>query len=92
MTGVEMAEQDTAIDVSDLDDLADSLDAGYELSQNPVLESSFEGIKTEGFEAESIEVEGIETPTPQSRHYWACDKFHRKLLLMPQMTVPPHRL
>ena len=64
MTGVEMAEQDTAIDVSDLDDLADSLDAGYELSQNPVLESSFEGIKTEGFEAESIEVEGIETPTP----------------------------
>ena len=64
MTGVEMAEQDTAIDVSDLDDLAGSLDAGYDLSQNPVLESSFEGIKTEGFEAESIEVEGIETPTP----------------------------
>lgn len=67
MTGVEMAAQDEPIGFSDLDDLADSVDAGYELSQNPVLESSFEGIKTEGIktqsiEAESIEVEGIETP------------------------------
>ncbi|ATQ84725.1 DNA translocase FtsK [Moraxella osloensis] len=62
IAGVEMAVQDAATDVSDLDDLAGSLDAGYDLSQNPVLESSFEGIKTDGFEAESIEVEGIETP------------------------------
>ena len=67
MTGVEMAAQDETFDLSDLDDLADSVDAGYDLSQNPVLESSFEGIKTEGIktqsiEAESIEVEGIETP------------------------------
>ena len=65
MTGVEMAEQDTAIGFSDLDDLADSVDAGYDLSQNPVLESSFEGIKTEGIKAEGIEAEGaegIETP------------------------------
>lgn len=68
MTGVEMAAQDAAIGSSDLDDLADSVDAGYDLSQNPVLESSFEGIQTEGIktqsiEAESIEVEGIETPS-----------------------------
>lgn len=67
MTGVEMAAQDETFDLSDLDHLVDSVDAGYELSQNPVLESSFEGIKTEGIktqsiEAESIEVEGIETP------------------------------
>lgn len=62
MTGVEMAEQDAAIGLSDSDDLADSVDAGYEISQNPVLESSFEGIKTEGVEVESIEAEGIETP------------------------------
>lgn len=60
MMGVEIAEQDTAIDVSDLDDLADSLDAGYDLSQNPVLEPPFEGIKTEGIKAEGIEAEGIE--------------------------------
>ena len=57
MTGVEMAEQDAAIGSSDLDDLADSVDAGYDLSQNPVLEPPFEGIKTEG-----VEAEGIETP------------------------------
>ena len=72
MTGVEMAEQDAATDVSDLDDLLGSVDAGYDLSQNPVLESSFEGIKTkdiktqsieaESIEVEGIEVEGIETP------------------------------
>ena len=67
MTGVEMAERDAAIGSSDLDDLADSIDTGYDLSQNPVLEPSFESIKTEGVEAEgikaeSIEVEGIETP------------------------------
>ena len=62
MTGVEMAEQDETIDLSDLDDLADSVDAGYDLSQNPVLEPPFEGIKTDGFEAEGIESEGIETP------------------------------
>lgn len=62
IAGVEIAEQDEPIDVSDLDHLADSIDAGYDLSQNPVLEPPFEGIKTEGFEAESIEVEGIETP------------------------------
>lgn len=62
MTGVEMAAQDTAIGSSDLDDLTDSIDAGYELSQNPVLESSFEDIKTDGIEAEGVEV--IETPTP----------------------------
>lgn len=62
MTGVEIAEQDETIDLSDLDHLAGSVDAGYELSQNPVLEPPFEGIKTDGFEAESIEAEGIETP------------------------------
>ena len=67
MTGVEMAEQETAIGLSDLDDLADSIDTEYELSQNPVLEPPFEGIKTDGIktqsiEAESIEAEGIETP------------------------------
>lgn len=62
MTSVERAEQDETIGLSDLDHLADSVDAGYDLSQNPVLEPPFEGIKTEGFEAESIEVEGIETP------------------------------
>lgn len=60
MTGVEMAGQDTAIGLSDLDHLADSVDAGYDLSQNPVLEPPFEGIKTEGVEAESIEAEGVE--------------------------------
>ena len=67
MTSREMAGQDAAIGLSNLDDLADSVDAGYELSQNPVLEPPFEGIKTEGVEAESIEAEGaegIETPTP----------------------------
>ncbi len=62
MTDVEMAAQDTAIGLSNSDDLADSINTGYQLSQNPVLESPFEGIKTEGFEAKSIEVEGIETP------------------------------
>lgn len=65
MTSREVAGQDAAIGSSDLDHLADSVDAGYELSQNPVLEPPFEGIKTDGFEAESIEaagVEGIETP------------------------------
>ena len=60
MTGVEIAEQDETIDLSDLDHLAGSVDAGYELSQNPVLEPPFEGIKTEGIEAEGAEV--IETP------------------------------
>ncbi|MBW4009802.1 DNA translocase FtsK [Moraxella osloensis] len=67
MTGVEMAEQDAAIGSSDLDHLADSVDARYDLSQNPVLEPSFKGIQTEDIEAESIEAEGaegIETPTP----------------------------
>ena len=62
MTGVEMAAQNEPIDVSDLDHLANSVDAGYDLSQNPVLEPPFEGIKTEDVEAESIEAEGIETP------------------------------
>lgn len=65
MTDVEMAAQDTAIGLSNSDDLADSINTGYQLSQNPVLESPFEGIKTEGVEAESIEAEGtegIETP------------------------------
>ena len=57
MTGVEIAEQGETIDLSDLDHLAGSVDAGYELSQNPVLEPPFEGIKTEG-----VEAEGIETP------------------------------
>ncbi|QCR85998.1 DNA translocase FtsK [Moraxella osloensis] len=57
MTSREMAGQDAAIGLSNLDDLADSVDAGYDLSQNPVLEPSFEGIKTEG-----VEAEGIETP------------------------------
>lgn len=67
MTGVEIAEQDETIDLSDLDHLANSVDARYDLSQNPVLEPSFEGIQTEDIEAESIEAEGaegIETPTP----------------------------
>lgn len=67
MTGVEMAAQDETSDLSDLDDLADSIDTEYDLSQNPVLEPPFEGIKTDGIktqsiEAESIEAEGIETP------------------------------
>lgn len=62
MTGVEMAVQDAAIGLSDSDNLAGSVDAGYDLSQNPVLERLFEGIKTDGFEAEGIESEGIETP------------------------------
>ena len=53
MTSREMAGQEKTIDLSDLDHLADSVDAGYDLSQNPVLEPPFEG----------IEVEGIETPT-----------------------------
>lgn len=57
MTGGEMAAQDTAIGSSDLDDLLGSVDAEYDLSQNPVLEPPFEGIEVEG-----IEVEGIETP------------------------------
>lgn len=67
MTSREMAEQDAAIGSSDLDHLANSVDARYDLSQNPVLEPSFEGIQTEDIEAESIEAEGaegIETPTP----------------------------
>lgn len=69
IAGVEIAEQDTAIGSSDLDDLADSVDTRYDLSQNPVLEPPFEGIKTEGIktqsiEAESVEVEGVETPSP----------------------------
>ena len=62
MTSREMAGQEKTIDLSDLDHLADSVDAGYDLSQNPVLEPPFEGIKTQSIEAESIEVEGIETP------------------------------
>lgn len=65
MTGVEMAEQDAAIGSSNLDDLLGSVDAGYDLSQNPVLEPPLEGIKTDGVEAEGIEAEGaegIETP------------------------------
>ena len=65
MTSREMAGQDETIDLSDLDHLADSVDAGYELSQNPVLEPPLEGIKTDGVEAEGIEAEGaegIETP------------------------------
>ena len=60
MTSREMAGQDAAIGLSDSDNLLDSVDAGYELSQNPVLEPSFEGIKREGFEAEGIEAESIE--------------------------------
>ncbi len=60
MTSREMAGQDAAIGLSNLDDLADSVDAGYDLSQNPVLESSFEGIKTEGIKTQSIEAESIE--------------------------------
>nr|WP_313063203.1 DNA translocase FtsK 4TM domain-containing protein [Moraxella sp. CTOTU49097] len=66
IAGAEMAEQDETSDSSDLDHLADSVDAGYEISQTPVLEPPFEGIKTEGVGAESIEaegVEGIETPS-----------------------------
>ena len=65
MTSREMVGQDETSDLSDLDHLADSIDTGYELSQNPVLEPPFEGIKTEGVEAESIEAEDaevIETP------------------------------
>ena len=67
MTGAEMAAQDETIGLSDSDNLIGSIDAGYDLSQNPVLEPPFESIKTEGIktqsvEAESIEVEGIETP------------------------------
>ena len=65
MTGVEIAEQDETIDLSDLDHSLGSIDAGYDLSQNPVLEPPFDGIKTDGVEAESIEAEGaegIETP------------------------------
>ena len=65
MTGVEMAGQDAAIGSSNLDDLLGSVDAGYDLSQNPVLEPPLEGIKTDGVEAEGIEAEGaegIETP------------------------------
>ncbi|ATQ82732.1 DNA translocase FtsK [Moraxella osloensis] len=62
ITGREMAAQDEPIDVSGLDDLAGSIDAGYEISQTPVLEPPFEGIKTEGFEAEGAE--DIETPSP----------------------------
>lgn len=62
MTGVEMAVQDAAIGLSDSDNLAGSVDAGYDLSQNPVLERLFEGIKTDGFETQGIESEGIETP------------------------------
>ena len=57
MTSREMAGQDAAIGLSDLDHSADSVDAEYDLSQNPVLEPPFEGIKTEG-----VEAEGIETP------------------------------
>lgn len=69
MTGAEMAEQDETSDLSDLDHLADSIDAGYEISQTPVLEPPFEGIKTDGIktqsiETEGIEVEGIETSSP----------------------------
>lgn len=65
MTGVEMAGQDAAIGSSNLDDLLGSVDVGYDLSQNPVLEPPLEGIKTDGVEAEGIEAEGaegIETP------------------------------
>ncbi|MDK1671055.1 DNA translocase FtsK 4TM domain-containing protein [Moraxella osloensis] len=57
MTSREMAGQDAAIGLSNLHDLAYSVDARYDLSQNPVLEPPFEGIKTEG-----VEAEGIETP------------------------------
>ena len=64
ITGREMAAQDEPIGSSDLDHLADSIDAGYDLSQNPVLEPQFESIKTQSIEAESIEAEGIETPSP----------------------------
>lgn len=60
MASGEMAGQDETIGLSGLDDLAGSVDAGYDLSQNPVLEPPFEGIKTEGIEAEGAE--GIETP------------------------------
>lgn len=60
IAGVEMAAQDEPIGLSDSDHLADSVDAGYDLSQNPVLEPSFKGIKTEGVEAEGAE--DIETP------------------------------
>lgn len=59
MASGEMAGQDETIGLSGLDDLAGSVDAGYDLSQNPVLEPPFEGIQTEDIEAESIE-----TPTP----------------------------
>ena len=60
MTGVEMAAQDETFDLSDLDHLVDSVDAGYELSQNPVLEPPFESIKTDGIKTQSNEAEGIE--------------------------------
>lgn len=60
MTSREMAGQDAAIGLSNLDDLADSVDAGYELSQNPVLEPPFESIKTDGIKTQSNEAEGIE--------------------------------
>lgn len=65
MTGVEIAEQDETIDLSDLDHSLGSIDAGYDLSQNPVLEPPFEGIKTQSIETQGIEAEGaegIETP------------------------------
>lgn len=45
-----------------MDHLADSVDAGYDLSQNPVLERLFEDIKTEGVETQGIEAEDIEKP------------------------------
>ncbi|RVU81179.1 DNA translocase FtsK [Leucothrix sargassi] len=60
MTGVEIAAQDETIGLSDSDNLIGSVDAGYEISQNPVLESSFEGIKTEDIKTQSIEAESIE--------------------------------
>ena len=60
ITSGEMAGQETAIGLSDLDDLADSIDTEYELSQNPVLEPPFEGIKTDGIKTQSIEAESIE--------------------------------
>ena len=62
MTSREVAGQDETIGLSDLDHLADSVDAGYDLSQNPVLAPPFEGIKTEGVETQGIEAEDIEKP------------------------------
>lgn len=62
MASGEMAGQDETIGLSGLDDLAGSVDAEYDLSQNPVIESSFESIKTQSIETEGIEAEGIETP------------------------------